>query len=313
MIPKQLRRKKNNRILGGVASGLAEYFKTDVVLVRILFAIACIGAFSGVPVYIICWILIPEENGDETVQYTDYEEVKQEDNPKQDNCSKQQTNKENTIHNSNYWRFFLAILFIFIGVYFLLQTHNIIGFSFRRLIKVWPIIFVLIGIGFLNFNRWIKYTLNMIILILVLFFVSKSPSNINHENAINENITTISNSGSEEKTKLNYFATSKNLDFSNHKLSSLDLEIAAADISLKLGYPEQITPIKIDVSTSNLIIRVPCNANCKFIDESTLSSFEFYNFKCTNNEYFSENFDDTKPYFHFTIEAVFSKVKVETY
>ena len=56
---RRLYRDPNNRILGGICTGLGTYFNIDPVLFRILFLL---GIFSGVGViaYIILWIIIPK-------------------------------------------------------------------------------------------------------------------------------------------------------------------------------------------------------------------------------------------------------------
>lgn len=61
-----LRRPRSNRMIGGVVAGFAEYLDIDVALARILYVIAsvCSAAFPGILVYIVCWILIPQECSD---------------------------------------------------------------------------------------------------------------------------------------------------------------------------------------------------------------------------------------------------------
>ena len=57
---KKLYRDVDNGKVGGVSSGLAAYFRVDVVLIRILFFVGLFaGGFSFV-LYIILWILVPE-------------------------------------------------------------------------------------------------------------------------------------------------------------------------------------------------------------------------------------------------------------
>jgi len=59
---KRLIRSKTDRKIAGVAGGLANYFGIDPVLVRLVFALACIpGGFPGVLAYIIAWIVMPLE------------------------------------------------------------------------------------------------------------------------------------------------------------------------------------------------------------------------------------------------------------
>ncbi|WP_223650532.1 GIN domain-containing protein [Hymenobacter psoromatis] len=46
--------------VGGVAAGLAAYFRTDVVLIRVLFLISLFLGGSGLIVYLILWVVVPE-------------------------------------------------------------------------------------------------------------------------------------------------------------------------------------------------------------------------------------------------------------
>ena len=61
---KKMYRDPDDRVLGGVASGLAAYFGTDVTLIRVLFVISIfIGFGTGFLVYVILWIILPEATG----------------------------------------------------------------------------------------------------------------------------------------------------------------------------------------------------------------------------------------------------------
>lgn len=52
----------NNRMIGGVCGGLAEYFDVDPTVFRVLYAIATVfTAFSGVILYLILWMIIPKK------------------------------------------------------------------------------------------------------------------------------------------------------------------------------------------------------------------------------------------------------------
>jgi phage shock protein PspC (stress-responsive transcriptional regulator) len=55
---KRLYRDENNKILGGVCSGIAAYFGIDPVIVRILFLISGIGFLA----YILLWMFVPGSN-----------------------------------------------------------------------------------------------------------------------------------------------------------------------------------------------------------------------------------------------------------
>jgi phage shock protein C len=58
---KKLYRLKENRILGGVCTGLGKYFEIDPVLLRLLWIIGTLIFGAGVLAYLIAWIIIPEE------------------------------------------------------------------------------------------------------------------------------------------------------------------------------------------------------------------------------------------------------------
>jgi phage shock protein PspC (stress-responsive transcriptional regulator) len=58
-----LRRSRHNRMIAGVVGGLAEYFGLDPTLLRVIYVLVSIfsAAFPGILVYILFWILVPEE------------------------------------------------------------------------------------------------------------------------------------------------------------------------------------------------------------------------------------------------------------
>lgn len=56
---RRLYRDTDNAVLGGVASGLAQYFSIDPVLVRLLFVITVFFSGIGIIAYIIFWVIVP--------------------------------------------------------------------------------------------------------------------------------------------------------------------------------------------------------------------------------------------------------------
>ena len=58
---KKLYRSNKDKMLGGVAGGLADYFAIDPTLVRIIFVVSLFAGGAGVLAYIILWIVVPEE------------------------------------------------------------------------------------------------------------------------------------------------------------------------------------------------------------------------------------------------------------
>jgi phage shock protein PspC (stress-responsive transcriptional regulator) len=58
---RQLCRPADDRMLTGVASGIARYVDVEPVLVRIAFVLLTLVGGLGVPIYLACWLLIPAE------------------------------------------------------------------------------------------------------------------------------------------------------------------------------------------------------------------------------------------------------------
>lgn len=56
--PRRLYRDENNKIIGGVCSGLAKYFGTDPMVMRIIFVILAFAG-AGILAYFIIWIAVP--------------------------------------------------------------------------------------------------------------------------------------------------------------------------------------------------------------------------------------------------------------
>jgi phage shock protein C len=62
MSERPLRRSPDQRILGGVIGGFAEYFDRDPTLLRVLYVLLSVlsAGFPGILVYIVLWLVIPE-------------------------------------------------------------------------------------------------------------------------------------------------------------------------------------------------------------------------------------------------------------
>ena len=62
-----LGRPVQDRMLGGVAAGIARYLNVDVTVIRILFAVLAVFGGAAVPVYLAGWLLIPEDGEDQSI------------------------------------------------------------------------------------------------------------------------------------------------------------------------------------------------------------------------------------------------------
>ena len=61
---KVLQRARRGRVVAGVAAGVASYFDIDVVIVRIAFVVLTVIGGSGALLYLVGWLLIPNEPED---------------------------------------------------------------------------------------------------------------------------------------------------------------------------------------------------------------------------------------------------------
>ncbi len=64
---RQLRRSAEDRMLAGVAGGIARYLDADVTLVRVIIAVLALLNGVGLALYIAAWLLIPEDGEDQSL------------------------------------------------------------------------------------------------------------------------------------------------------------------------------------------------------------------------------------------------------
>jgi len=62
-----LRRPYADRMVAGVAAGLARYFGVDVTIVRIAFVVLAIAGGAGIPLYLAGLLLIPDEGSSTSI------------------------------------------------------------------------------------------------------------------------------------------------------------------------------------------------------------------------------------------------------
>ena len=128
---KRLERARTNKMIAGVCAGLANYFNIDVTLMRVLFVVAMIGGGFGFWMYIILWIVVPEENtlgpgsdtkiNDDTIDIT----------PKGEKDEKKPGNGA----------LIASLILIFIGLVALADNFLYVAWVW----KLWPVILIIIG------------------------------------------------------------------------------------------------------------------------------------------------------------------------
>ena len=136
---KRLYRSEDDRIIAGVAGGIAEYFNIDPVLVRIVTALAILSG-GRVILYILLWLFVPTRATVKLSREKSFEANVEELGATAEKFG-QQAGRAGT------W----GILLIVLGIYFLLQNFSLIPWwLWDQVWKLWPVVLVLVGIRVLN-------------------------------------------------------------------------------------------------------------------------------------------------------------------
>ncbi|OQA52698.1 MAG: DNA-binding transcriptional activator PspC [candidate division WS2 bacterium ADurb.Bin280] len=139
---KKLVRSRKDRYIAGVCGGLGNYFDIDPLVFRLLFIILTIFAGSGLIIYIIFWILMPEE--DEKRSDDLGENIKEGAN-KMAQEIKEKTKEIDKEERDKRGRLIGGLIILAVGLIFLFD--NILpdlGLNFG---KLWPLIIIIIALG----------------------------------------------------------------------------------------------------------------------------------------------------------------------
>lgn len=186
---KRLHRNEHDKVVAGVASGVAEYMQVDVTIVRLLFVLSTFFlAGGGLLVYIVIWIVAPINN-DLTAKYSQFNDYFKK-NPMDSsmfNSSNAFNNPANTdtqtkwntpnagtgFENANEpaqfkggsdtGRTIGGLILLVLGVYFLLRQFDFIPhwFNIFKIYKLWPLAIIAVGITLIFKNQrkteWDKF------------------------------------------------------------------------------------------------------------------------------------------------------------
>jgi len=132
MTEKRLHRSSKDRVIAGVCGGLGEYFDLDPVLFRLLFVVVTLIGGSGVLVYIILWLVIPED--------TDTKASTEETVSKNVKEMKKTGEKVASKLDTDQGRLLIGVLLLLVGVFFLVDNFIPIKQFF------WPAMIILAGL-----------------------------------------------------------------------------------------------------------------------------------------------------------------------
>ncbi len=135
----KLYRSRINKVFGGVCAGLGKYLDIDPIIIRILFIVMFIFHGIGLLIYIIMWILTPEE----PVENLYAPPTSGEDDLFVENPEAPQT--ENIKSGKNNGKMIFGIILIVLGLIFLAEKF----FPFFDFDLFMPILLIVIGIAIL--------------------------------------------------------------------------------------------------------------------------------------------------------------------
>jgi len=175
----RLLRNEHDKVIAGVSSGLATYMQVDVTIIRLLFVLSTIFLVgTGILVYLVMWIVVPV-NRDPAARFSKFNDYFKNQggagfgNTPPFSQPNPFTAPENTAEpvnaepkanpygewqnpvdfkslpkNNETGKTVGGLFLLVIGLYFLMNEFDIIPYWFR-LSKLWPLVFVAIGLSFI--------------------------------------------------------------------------------------------------------------------------------------------------------------------
>jgi phage shock protein C len=144
---------KTDRVIDGVCGGLAEYYKIDPVIVRLIFVVLLFINGIGFFIYIILAIIMPKPDKlDQAPNETIRENVHEMgERVKEAGEGLGMAFSKNTQEKHSHRTGWFGIILIFLGIILLLDKLNLIRWFDKDLL--WPVIIILIGVWLL-IRRW---------------------------------------------------------------------------------------------------------------------------------------------------------------
>jgi phage shock protein C len=194
---KRLYRNDFEKVIAGVSSGIADYMEVDVTIIRLLFVLSTVFLVgTGALVYLVMWIVVPV-NRNPAAKFSKFNDYFKQHGPTSGfsgpdwkapadpvepvqpvdpfastnpyttgpNWTKPEDFKGFKKQNDT-GRTVGGLFLLVIGLYFLMIEFDIIPYWFK-LHKLWPLVFVAIGLSFImkskrndSFQDWKEETLN---------------------------------------------------------------------------------------------------------------------------------------------------------
>jgi len=143
---KKLYRTVNNKVIAGVAGGLAEYFDVDVIIFRLLFVLLLLFGGGGLLAYIIMWIVVParpvplnySSNSSATQPGATEQDTNTGNNPAEPQATPAAATKKSSTSNAS---LVAGIILIVMGILFLAGRMM----PWVNLGNFWPVLLIIGG------------------------------------------------------------------------------------------------------------------------------------------------------------------------
>lgn len=144
-VAKRLTKSATDRVVCGVAGGIAEYIDIDPVLIRLVFVLLLIGGGSGVFIYIVLCLILPEPGSEKK---STKEVIKENSEDLEKTVKDMADNAEGLAktRNSQLW---IGVFVILLGLSLFFGNLGIwdIGRVISTLLRtLWPLIIIGVGV-----------------------------------------------------------------------------------------------------------------------------------------------------------------------
>ena len=163
----------SDRKIAGICGGLGEYFNVDPLIFRIIFLVLLCGGGTGLLLYLILWIVMPEESVNisaDKAKKTNFEEVMEETI---DGVFVGSSKKKCRKHNSG---IFWGLLLVAFGLLWLGRSFDLFHFHWYNVFKLWPLLIIWLGVSMLPIERLWKNVCSFFILAIAIALIFILPA-----------------------------------------------------------------------------------------------------------------------------------------
>lgn len=138
---RRLYRSRDDRIVGGVAAGVAQYFRIDPTIVRLAWLLIVLWGGAGVLLYLIAWVIVPREPSGGS--YTAASSEPPWESSRGDYGRLGQTDRDRTA---------LGWVLVAVGIGLVLMRLGVVGWLFSPTVML-AVLLIVIGLFFLGKNE----------------------------------------------------------------------------------------------------------------------------------------------------------------